>query len=284
MNQRNRPQPNDVVLGGENLPQTAAVLGGIEGVKNRLASDNVAVRIAATREANHYGEAGWSLLLSALKDLHPEVYKAAYLLLEDRPEPEVKRELLRFNPYEMLECIQTIEGHSGLVLGVAIHPNGKLFATSGSADKSIKLWNLDCGDCLRSWRGHKDWVNGVAFRPDGGYLGSCSRDFTVKLWDVEKGDRLPLVRHTLIGHTGVVHQIAFTPNGRSIISASADCTIKVWQIVPVKEGEVATLKCILTGHTSQVEGVAMSCDGKTVASASWDRTIKIWDIIDTPYG
>ncbi len=56
---QNEPREYDAVRGGQNsIPVNAAVLGGIPGVKSRLASPIVEVRIAALSEALKYGEAG----------------------------------------------------------------------------------------------------------------------------------------------------------------------------------------------------------------------------------
>ncbi len=65
----NQPREYDAVKGGQNsTPLDAAVLGGIKGVKNRLSSTKLEVRIAALSEALKYGEAGLDLVVSALQD------------------------------------------------------------------------------------------------------------------------------------------------------------------------------------------------------------------------
>jgi len=65
----NQPREYDAVLGGESqVPLAAAVLGGIPGVKSRLASPIVEVKIAALSEAVKYGEAGLDLIIGALQD------------------------------------------------------------------------------------------------------------------------------------------------------------------------------------------------------------------------
>ena len=58
-NEQDRPREYDAILGGKNsIPRDLAVLGGIAGVKSRLASPAVEARIAALSEALKYGEAG----------------------------------------------------------------------------------------------------------------------------------------------------------------------------------------------------------------------------------
>jgi formylglycine-generating enzyme required for sulfatase activity len=96
----NQPREYDAVLGGKSeIPLGAAVLGGILGVKTRLASPIVEVRIAALKDALKYGEAGLDLILEAWRDESiREVKWAAFSLLQDRYEPKVKQNLDKFFP------------------------------------------------------------------------------------------------------------------------------------------------------------------------------------------
>ncbi len=66
---KQQPREFDAVLGGDsNIPLSAGVLGGIEGVKMRLDSPNAETRIAAILEALRYGEEGLNLVIKAFKD------------------------------------------------------------------------------------------------------------------------------------------------------------------------------------------------------------------------
>jgi len=95
----NQPREYDAVLGGQSeIPLGAAVLGGIPGVKTRLASPIVEVRIAALKDALKYGEAGLDLILEAWRDESMQVKCAAFSLLQDRNEAKVKQNLDKFIP------------------------------------------------------------------------------------------------------------------------------------------------------------------------------------------
>jgi WD40 repeat protein len=61
---------------------------------------------------------------------------------------------------------------------------------SGSADKTIKIWNVDNGKCLRTFEGHQKDVWRVIYSPDGKYIISGSFDKTIKIWSVETGECL----------------------------------------------------------------------------------------------
>ena len=121
---------------------------------------------------------------------------------------------------------------------------------------------------LRTLVGHSGWVLGVALRGDGRRAVSASRDGTLKVWDVERGEEL----RTLIGHSDGVSGVALSGDGGRAISASWDCTLKVWD---VETGEELRT---LVGHSGRVLGVAVSGDGRRAVSASEDGTLKVWDV------
>jgi WD40 repeat protein len=59
-----------------------------------------------------------------------------------------------------------LKGHSGWVQSVAVSPDST-WAVSGSADKTIKTWDLETGQCRATLEGHKDKVWSAAITPDG---------------------------------------------------------------------------------------------------------------------
>lgn len=78
MNTEKKPKEYDLVLGDRDRPQPGdLVLGGIAGVKRRLESPSINKKLAAIKEVEKYGEAGFDLLIDIFrKDNNIEVIKA----------------------------------------------------------------------------------------------------------------------------------------------------------------------------------------------------------------
>ncbi|MGK7873463.1 MAG: toll/interleukin-1 receptor domain-containing protein, partial [Xenococcaceae cyanobacterium] len=160
-----------------------------------------------------------------------------------------------------------LEGHDSWVNSVSFSPDGKTLA-SGSADKTIKLWNLETGRKIRTLFGHDDWVRSVSFSPDGKTLASGSEDKTIKLWNLETGREI----RTLFGHDSWVRSVSFSPDGKTLATGSNDKTIKLWNLETGRE--ISTL----FGHDSWVRSVSFSPDGKILATGSNDNTIRLWNL------
>ena len=95
----NQPRRYDAVIGTNNPPPVSgAVLGGLEGVKRRMASDSIETRIAALKEALKYGDSGLELVIQALSHPDSEMQWKAYLLLKERTEPSVTDALKDYIP------------------------------------------------------------------------------------------------------------------------------------------------------------------------------------------
>lgn len=96
-NNQNQPREFDAVRGGETPPPIqGAVLGGIEGIKQRLASPVFETRIGALSEALNYGEAGFNLVIQALRNDSLPVRQSICKLLIDRSKLEIHQDLYTY--------------------------------------------------------------------------------------------------------------------------------------------------------------------------------------------
>ncbi|MEH2219710.1 MAG: hypothetical protein V7K72_21820 [Nostoc sp.] len=146
----NRPTVYDAVLGGqEKAPPGAVVLGGLEGVKRRLANPVVEQRIAALEEALKYGEAGLELVIWALDDKLWKVRQAAYSLLASRQEPLVQQVLQEYNNksdrYDTFVAMARAGGVSDIDTLMDNLENDRTSATCKLVDYTLGLVNTHQG-------------------------------------------------------------------------------------------------------------------------------------------
>jgi WD40 repeat protein len=162
---------------------------------------------------------------------------------------------------------QILVGHSYDVTAVAFLTDGRR-ALSGSADTTLRLWDLTSGECLRTLEGHPRWVSAVALSAEGRRALSGSADGTLRLWDLATGKCL----RALKGHTDWVRAVALSAEGQRALSGSQDNTLRLW--------DLATGQTIRTleGHTAGVNAVALSADGRRALSGSGDHTLRLWDL------
>lgn len=101
------PREFDAVKGGQAPPPVSgAVLGGIEGLRQRFASLNEQVRIDAIANALNYGDEGIDILVKALKDSSLQVRGSAYEILKQSNQAESEIRLgIRLNVGDKIYCV-----------------------------------------------------------------------------------------------------------------------------------------------------------------------------------
>jgi hypothetical protein len=164
---------------------------------------------------------------------------------------------------------QTLRGHNGAVLCMAVSSNGERVATGGE-DQTIRIWDADSGSLVGDpLEGNASSVTCVAFSPDDMLIVSGSDDGGVRVWDRKLNK---IVVHSS-GHTDTVRSVVFSPSGSLIASVSDDKTCRIWDS---RTGNM--VKGPLQGHSQAVRSVCFTADSTRVATGSSDRTIRLWDV------
>jgi len=141
-----------------------------------------------------------------------------------------------------------------------------------------------------TYAGHSKPVLCVAWSSNNKYLASGSEDKTVRIWNIENGELVEVLKN----HEYPVTCVAWSQDNRYIASGSSGGkplkgflggivgetislikmrnTIKIW--------DFTTREVIreLKGHTDKISSIAWSPNGKLLASSGKDERIIIWDV------
>lgn len=104
------------------------------------------------------------------------------------------------------QCLQTLEGHNGIVKLVAF-PSSSTLLASGSGGGIIKIWDARSGQWFTSLVGHGGSVESPAFSSNNMWLASGKR-FALEIWQTDNWESA-----FLIGCWGMQRRGAtFSPN------------------------------------------------------------------------
>lgn len=165
------------------------------------------------------------------------------------------------------ENFRVIMGHVGWVRSVAVEPDNQWFAT-GSADRTIKIWDLASGKLKLTLTGHISAVRGLAISERHPYMFSVGEDKMVKCWDLEQNK---VVRH-YHGHLHGVYACALHPTLDLLMTAGRDAVVRVWDMRSRREVHA------LQGHRDTINAVMAQGVDPQVVSASVDSTVRLWDL------
>lgn len=169
--------------------------------------------------------------------------------------------------------VQLLEGHTDLLNGIDVLPDGKWLVSAGKDGAAI-VWHFSDDSWQQHLRytGHVGAVAAVAFNrltPVPKWLVTAGADLTIKKWLVKPGDRT-LAVYTRRAHDKEINALDVAPNDEFFATALYDKTAKVW------DAEVGELTAVLKGHKRGLWDVRFCPYDRHLATASGDKTAKVW--------
>ncbi len=200
------------------------------------------------------------------------------------------------------------QGHE--VTAVCLDAVGAV-AVSGSRDDTIRVWDTDTGACLGTWRDGevedmslsadgrvlvaaagrhgRRWdlttgtaaadfaeqmsVHAVALTADATMaLSTQGWDGRVRLWQLDTGRCVHVLRARLIGKRPSLDAVAVSGDGRWAAAGGRDSLVHVWDTT------TGARVHSLHGHTNWVSSVALDHRGDVLVSGSHDHSLRIWDV------
>jgi WD40 repeat protein/tRNA A-37 threonylcarbamoyl transferase component Bud32 len=141
-----------------------------------------------------------------------------------------------------------------------------------SGAETLGVWDFSTGQRRASYP--KSWTTGswgdpVAFSRDRPLIAFPGPNYTIEVWDMERGKRLWQLR----GHTWNINYSCFSSDGKYLASCGWDDAVRIWSL--------ATGKLVvppLRGHGSGVGSVSFSSDAKTLITGGDDYTVRFWNV------
>jgi len=175
---------------------------------------------------------------------------------------------------DVCECIGVLIGHDDYVNCVLIED---AYVLSGSADKTIRKWDMATCSCVAVLEGHESTVNRIICTGD--FIFSSSYDRTARCWDFESGEFVREFR----GHRRSVYPLMFIPspdddddedseNQDILVTGSADFTAIAWSF------ETAEPLQTFKEHTGAITCMAVDKTGKILLTGATDSTVRSWDL------
>ena len=187
--------------------------------------------------------------------------------------------------------------HLGAVLDVACCPQGTYLA-SASVDHSVSVWRLRGfyegdtrvsgrlprrgdqahqavlqGDRVRAWAGqHGSYVQAVAFST-ASVLASVGGDRICRLWDVETGTMLHLLKCS-----GALSCVNFSPSGHLVAAGGWLGALGVWDVGSGRE-LAGKPHPVLLHHHDSVSSVSWTPDSRALVVCSSDGIVWAWDVV-----
>ncbi|KAH8922831.1 WD40 repeat-like protein [Atractiella rhizophila] len=176
-----------------------------------------------------------------------------------------------YNPERVETTSTEFRGHASNVNTVSFHPSNPQFFASGSADKTVKFWDLRQSKPVGSINVERTPLY-MAFRPNSENLVIGDDNDRLQFMDFRE---YKIVRSWQPKESKAqVNEFRFAPSGRALIIAHGDHRASIYEYETMKE--MHDLLC----HTGRYVCMDIDPSGRTMAIGAHDALVSIWDTKD----
>lgn len=176
-------------------------------------------------------------------------------------------------------CLHTFSGHSAAVSAMVVprevpdDPRLRLLFT-GSADKTVKIWNYEQKSLLSTLKASKPVSSLVYAEQEKVVLCASGQDKTIRGWELGP-DLSGSSSFGLESGQNPVTVLAVCSSKSMLASADTKKEIRLW--------DIPQRKCVATfnGNNAKIIGLEVLEQDQQLLSASEDGVIKIWDLRKT---
>lgn len=194
--------------------------------------------------------------------------------------------------------------HDHLANQCAFNSSGTLLV-SASSDYTARVWEVPSLRLKSVLIGHDDDIEMAAFSPDGQTIATCSRDHSIRVFDLS-GQTLNI----LLGHTADVISVCWSADGQTLVSSSDDGSIRRWdantgqqlEIIDLggvetdtvalsregiifagdDEGKISIISAYGTqlqpAHSAGIKRIIWDDNQRLLISLSYDRSVMLWHL------
>uniref|UniRef100_H2ZP56 Kinesin motor domain-containing protein n=1 Tax=Ciona savignyi TaxID=51511 RepID=H2ZP56_CIOSA len=171
-------------------------------------------------------------------------------------------------------AIGKLVGHKGNIMAMAVSRNNKSSVITGAKDHFIKVFDISCGlsgnlaAATTLEPPHMDGVESLLLSSDEQLLFSCSRDKSIKKWDMSTKKVIKSEYGAHGNWVRAIDKVSWKNGNEMLLSGGRDGLLKLWDI-----NSLASIGFV-HAHSDSINSIASN--QTNIFTGSSDRCVRMW--------